>query len=140
MGKEVLRKAKDSCPSFCSLFMRIRQKYSHYGNRNFGSGKVNLLIFKIHTLRFCIGILCADGPIPSYKRKIEMENFEGEMNYSLLHTYLYVSYLDTLNELNNISSNQKDIFLGQLCSKSGYADLLCLNLIMNNESLLSPAI
>lgn len=69
-----------------------------------------------------------------------MKSIEDEVNNNLLHTYLYVAYLDKIHELNNIRSNQKDVFLSQLCSKPGYNNMLCLNLIMSDESLLSTAI
>jgi hypothetical protein len=122
----------------CSPNVLIRQIYSQYGTYLSLAIKFNILKISIFAINNCVGILYANKLLPNIKRKIEMENFEGNENYSLLHTYLYVSYLDTLNKLNNIKlTNQKDSYLRQLSSNSNYTNNLCLNLIMNYEDLIN---
>jgi hypothetical protein len=115
----------------------LRQKSSHYGTLLFDHFKVKTLKINISILVFCYGILCAFLPVPDFKRKTEMENFEGKVNYNLLHTYLYVSYLDALNELNKIElKNHKNSYLKSICSEPNFANNLCLNLIMSENDLI----
>jgi hypothetical protein len=123
----------------CTL--QLRQKSSHYGTLLVDFIKVNALKINISILVFCYGILYAFLPLPDFKRKTEMANFEGKVNYNLLHTYLYVSYLDALNELNKIElKNHKNSLLQVLCSKSNFTNNLCLNLIMGSENLFTPSL
>jgi hypothetical protein len=122
-------------------FLQLRQKASHYGTLLFGLFETKALKINNFISVFCCGILYAFLPIPDFKRKTEMDNFEGKVNYNLLHTYLYVSYLDALNEHNKIElKNQKDSFLQVLCSKSNFTNNLCLNLIMGFENLITPSL
>lgn len=64
----------------------------------------------------------------------------GNLNYNLLHTYLYVSYLDTLNELNKLELTfQKNTYLKELCRNSNFTNNLCLNLIMSDYELIQSS-
>jgi hypothetical protein len=117
----------------------LRQNHSHYGNILLSPILVKLLEINTSIFSFCCGILYALMPVPGIKRKTGMKSFEDKLNFNLLHTYLYVSYLDVLSEHNSIElKNQKNAYLIALCLKPDFNTNLCLNLIMGSENLITP--
>jgi len=122
---------------YCSA-LPLGQNHSHNGTFSKKAGIYKLLVFKILFSILCIGILYVHLTVPNFKRKIEMDSFEGNLNYNLLHTYLYVSYLDALSELNNIElKNQKESYLKRLCVGKSFTNNLCLNMIMQYDELIN---
>ncbi len=67
-----------------------------------------------------------------------MENFEGKIDTNLLHTYLYVVYLDALNNKNQIVlGNQKNMLLTSLCLQPNFSNNLLLNLILTEIDIVN---
>ena len=99
--------------------VHFRKQLSHIGTLTKCTKRIYQLTTSYLHSNFTNGILCVIRLLPIFKRKIEMEKFED--NYNILQTYLYVSYLDTLNEMNNLElSEQKEMFIKQLCNHSSF--------------------
>jgi hypothetical protein len=141
MTQKTIKEILFSCLLFFKNLLLLRQNISHCGTFIMNFIKVNSLKIRTHILKLCYGMLYARSLLPDFKRKTEMDNFEGKVNYNLLQTYLYVSYLDALNELNKIElKNQKNSYLKKLCSESNFTNNLCLNLIMGSENLITSSL
>jgi len=136
MNQNIQNKTNKFCQIVNVKSVLYKQRNSHTGTLKFYELIIKCFTVRILVIIFCVGILYAIGTMPNIKRKIEMENFEGKVNYHLLHTYAYVSYLDTVKELNEIElSDQKNLHLQKLCDHKSFSDILCLNLIMHPDGL-----